>query len=902
MVRLSLALACLRGGDPAASAALFTAVLDRFDLVEAWTGLAAAAHQLGDTSRAVAALARALSRHVVPPSTYPLAAAIAAAAGLPGWCAIGPDGRLHADAPADLATDGAPIRARWTAAATRRPTGSSLAVTRGGVALLGSPIDLALLATVEGFVEPAANGLTGWAWHPRDPTRSPVLTATAPGWQRSVTAKQLVDGPALLSPLAQPRAFSLAAADLPASAVHVQANGRDLLGSPLDPGLERRSAAGLATRFQPVWADIVGPAPAIQPRRRAIDVVVPVYGGAAATLACLDSVLASLPPGSRLHVVDDAGPDPALAAALDKLHRARRIRLLRLPRNRGFPGAANAGIAAAAGRDVVLLNSDTLVPPGWLETLADALHSAPGIASACPLSNDATILSYPSPDGGNPMPSAGDTADLAALASQANGAATIDIPVAVGFCMAIRRDCLDAIGPLREDLFAQGYGEENDWSLRARHHGWRHVAVPGLFVAHAGGQSFGAARQQLLRRNGALLQRLHPGYDQLIADWIGQDPLRLARRRLDTLRWQRGSRPHSAVLVTHGGGGGVDRVIAQRCDALLGQGLRPIVLRPNGSDIVVGDGGTPNLRYRIPSELDALVKLLRAERPRHLELHHTLGLDPAIFGLAARLGVPQDVFVHDYAWFCPRLALVPEHTYCGEPPIATCEDCIADHGSNLEEDIAVPALVARSGAVLAAARSVLAPSRDVASRMRRHFPAVRAQVSAWDDDAAIAPPPPTRPVQRVCVVGGIGVEKGYEVLLGCVRDAAKRRLDLQFTVVGHTADDERLLDAGPVFITGTYRDAEVVGLIQQQGAQIGLLPSIWPETWCFTLGHIWRAGLRAAVFDLGAPAERVRATGWGAVLPLGLPPPALNDWLLRAGGPRPRPVETVSPKRPNPAN
>ena len=68
--------------------------------------------------------------------------------------------------------------------------------------------------------------------------------------------------------------------------------------------------------------------------------------------------------------------------------------------------------------------------------------------------------------------------------------------------------------------------------------------------------------------------------------------------------------------------------------------------------------------------------------------------------------------------------------------------------------------------------------------------------------------------------------------------------------------------------------------MRAQAAQLALLPSIWPETWCYTLGIAWQAGLRAAVFDLGALAERVRAGGAGWVLPLGLAPGAINQALL----------------------
>ena len=144
-----------------------------------------------------------------------------------------------------------------------------------------------------------------------------------------------------------------------------------------------------------------------------------------------------------------------------------RITVMRLPRNLGFPGAANAGIRASAGYDVVLLNSDTLVPPGWLDRLRQAAHSAPDIASATPLSNDATILSVPDAAGNNPLPKLAQTLAWDRLARDCNGAATAEIPTGVGFCQYLRRDALDQVGLLREDAFAQGYGEENDWCWRA---------------------------------------------------------------------------------------------------------------------------------------------------------------------------------------------------------------------------------------------------------------------------------------------------------------------------------------------------------------------------------------------------------------------------------------------------
>ena len=89
------------------------------------------------------------------------------------------------------------------------------------------------------------------------------------------------------------------------------------------------------------------------------------------------------------------------------------------------------------------------------------------------------------------------------------------------------------------------------------------------------------------------------------------------------------------------------------------------------------------------------------------------------------------------------------------------------------------------------------------------------------------------------------------------------------------------MQAGPVFMTGEYAEDEAVSLVQAQGAHVAFIPSVWPETWCFALSRAWQAGLPAAVFDLGAQAERMRATGRGWVLPLGLPHAGVNDALLR---------------------
>ena len=919
---LCLAGTCL-GQDDARAAELFALVSARHDVREAWIGLALARLRLNEIAAAEQALAAALGRFGIdrPAEITAIADEIARKNGRAGWCALGPDGELLLGpaSKAALTLDGQTISLRGRRLPPGWQQAKSLEVRRNGQELLGSPIDIAAIQRVEGCVWTNEDGIEGWAWHPHNPAAHPTLTLQpTEGPSFVITAEDLdapISGAAVL---AQPRRFQVPASALAGPVSVTDPNGRHLSGSPLDPHSEQRDAVAaalaVAARF-PAGAAAGTKRP---PRRKPADVVIPVHGGGAVTLACIASVLGTLPRTSRLVVVDDASPDPDLAQALDRLAAQRRIRLIRHADNRGFPASANAGLRACAGRDVVLLNSDTLVPPSppeqgqsWLERLQDAAYAAPGIGTVTPLSNNASILSYPRPDGANDMPSLAETLHLDRLAADANGGEIIDIPTAVGFCMYIRRDCLDAAGALREDVFAQGYGEENDFCMRARHLGWRHVAATGVFVAHLAGQSFGAARAHLLSRNAAVLDRLHPGYAALVARHAEADPLAGARRRIDLARWQRDGKTgrkarRSTLLITHFHGGGTERQLRVHTEAVRAAGQRPVVLRParladGFVAAMVGDGEAtdyPNLRFALPEELPDLVRLLAAERPTEAQLHHMLGHDYSVLRVIDRLAIPYDVHVHDYASFCPRVGLLgPDRRYCGEPEPRHCEACIADIGRKDGLDIPVAELRCVSAGILAAARRVIVPSQDTASRIRRHFPATAPIIAEHGDDSVIPRPPPPRPVVqadtgqpigRVAVIGAIGLEKGYEILLACARDAAWQDLPLEFTLIGHSIDDARLLATGRVFITGEYQSDEAVNLIRAQHASLALIPSIWPETWCFTLTEAWQAGLTTACFDIGAPAQRIRRSGHGIILPLGLSAAAINRALLARIGLAPK--------------
>jgi GT2 family glycosyltransferase len=630
-------------------------------------------------------------------------------------------------------------------------------------------------------------------------------------------------------------------------------------------------------------------APAAKPPRF-VDVIVPVYRGRDESLACLDTVLSTARRYARIIVVDDATDDPLLAAGLDELAAGGRIELLRNAENRGFVRSVNLGLALNPTHDAVILNSDTLVFGDWLRRLRKAAYCERRVGTVTPLSNSGSIASYPNRLGGAIDSATGEA--LQALAASTHSGKSIEIPVGVGFCLYVRRDCLRDVGGLDANVFGKGYGEETDYCLRARRRGWSHRLAADVFVYHAGGLSFGARRARLLERSQRLLNLRYPGYDAFIAGFLAQDPIHPLRRTLDERRLM-GLKGRLALMVTLALTGGVDRFVNERSRIFRRQGLIPLLLRP------VAPGHTrrcelwtevidlPNLRYDIPTSLDSLSTVLRSLPLELVEIQHFVHLDARVIDAVRALKVRYDVFVHDYAWICPRVTLIDESgRYCGEPGIAACQRCVKRNGTTLGETISVSALRARSGRWLREARRVVAPSSDTAKRLQQYFKGLDVEVrphSAPIERVVQTPRRSGHDVVRVALIGAIGGHKGYKILLECARNARLRALPMEFVVIGYTEDDAALLATGKVFITGRYSECEVNPLMEREKPDIVFSASVWPETWCYTLDHALHAGLPVVAFELGAIAERLRTVNGCVLLPLTLEPARINDLLLEVG-------------------
>ncbi len=633
-----------------------------------------------------------------------------------------------------------------------------------------------------------------------------------------------------------------------------------------------------------------------------VDVIVPVYRGREETLACIASVLASDDAiAHRVVVIDDCSPEPDLSDALRALAEAGCITYLRNEANLGFVRSANRGLALSAEADVVLLNSDTLVPTHFLDRLYRAAHAEAGIATATPLSNNATICSLPRPPGTQEPPYGLAASDIDALVGDANAGLVRDIPTAHGFCMFITRAALDDVGLFDAETFGAGYGEENDFSLRALQRGWRNVCAADVYVAHKGEVSFAEARQALVAANLKKVEARYPYYHDFVADFLRTDPLHDARNRVQKAVWARIGR--IVLFVTLSLEGGAVRHVEDMMARLAGEGFLVLALA-TGRDhdgrpmpVVRRWDSEEQLAYPQPAPIgEALADILDLA-PMLIHVQHLLDLPDGVGEFVRDCGIPYAVTLHDFFYGCPRVTLLDGGgLYCGIPAANKCTACVRQGGAHA---MLHPSLepFSRNGEVwrgkwgplLRDAHQVIAPSRDTAERYAALFPGLRVDVRPHFASPGAAAPEPVeaREGLRVAVPGAIGPQKGARQLVDLARHCGRWEDDVAFVVVGHTDRDPELEAYANVTLAGTYKPGEANAALRRAGCGVALFLSIFPETYSYTLSEALEAGMVPVAYDFGAIAERMRALGVGVLVPPHAPPQQVVAAIRRAATLRP---------------
>ncbi|MFQ5407378.1 MAG: glycosyltransferase family 2 protein [Anaerolineales bacterium] len=209
-----------------------------------------------------------------------------------------------------------------------------------------------------------------------------------------------------------------------------------------------------------------------------ISVVIPNWNGIVHLPSCLNALRAQTHPEFEVIVADNASDDGSQELVQREYPE---FQLLALDRNYGFTGACNAGIRAAQGEIVVLLNNDTEAAPDWLAQVAAAFERHPDVGSVA-----SKMLLF---DRRDTLHTAGDLygtdgipSNRGVWAKDTNQYTEGYVFSACGGAAAYRRAMLDEVGLLDEDFFFSC--EDVDLGWRAQLRGWRTVYAPAAIVYH----------------------------------------------------------------------------------------------------------------------------------------------------------------------------------------------------------------------------------------------------------------------------------------------------------------------------------------------------------------------------------------------------------------------------------
>ena len=337
--------------------------------------------------------------------------------------------------------------------------------------------------------------------------------------------------------------------------------------------------------------------------------------------------------------------------------------------------------------------------------------------------------------------------------------------------------------------------------------------------------------------------------------------------------------PGMWVMFDHAMGGGANHFRDLKLAQWRAAGHRVVLVTPVLTTMeyeATGVGADGGETQRFPD----LQMCLAALHPcAHVVINDLVSFDDPLlvvnWTLARRSeGSRVTYYLHDFHAACPSFTLTAsDHRHCGIPTLDVCSACLPANDApflGMLRSFDVPGWRATWARLLTEADELIAFSAASVRLLERAFPTLdltRVVVQAHSMDhlpQAVAPfTPDPGPVTTIGIVGSISAYKGAAIVKEMARLIERNRLPARLVVIG-TLDGAT---PSPVLrITGPYQRGDLAGLLAKEGIGVAFLPSVVPETFSYVTAELMHHRVPLAVFDLGAPAERVRDYPIGRVI------------------------------------
>lgn len=619
---------------------------------------------------------------------------------------------------------------------------------------------------------------------------------------------------------------------------------------------------------------------------RPCTVIIPVFNGGELVKLSIQSAMENLRQGDELLIIDDGTTcSDTLKILNDVQHPS--VNVHRNPSNIGFTKTVNKGISLSnKDHDVLILNSDAVLPAKALRKLQTIAYSGQRVATVTPVSNKAGAFSDTSRQFSPEVKIGSSDEFFKELYSKQKQTQlrVLESPTGNGYCLFVKRNALDSCGLLDEVAFPRGYGEENDLCQRFVSFGYVNLVTNVPYVYHKGTNSFDNEEKKSLELSGMeVLRGRYPLFEAQVRDFIATFD-----EKIITEPDQFSNDASRTILIFDSiGNGGVGRITEE----LVGRAsedsrLKPLVARTNLDSWTVVDpenpaeslmsvGGSAIFHFNVESSgnlafLDFVIKSIVTLDLEAVHFQHLSRVDTRVSSILEFFGVISTAYIHDFFPICPSQHLIESSgKYCG----GNCEVGFGQCSTSLLSNGTYPRL--RGEGVhewrgdkfnfLQRINFVAAPSKFSKNFLEKYAQLQSSELSievvspspdiVGTHDIKFSLPSEKKKKLRILIPGNLGKHKGSSKIASLYRTLRSEGADFEFVFAG--VIENELFGKGKNL--GPYKYSTAVQVFKESNCSVGLIASSVDETYCLTFDEMVQAGIPVVVWTGGAPLERAQS-------------------------------------------
>ena len=484
--------------------------------------------------------------------------------------------------------------------------------------------------------------------------------------------------------------------------------------------------------------------------KRDVDIIIPVYNALEDLKLCVESIKRNTNlKKHRLILINDKSSDEKVWSYMQSIE-TDNILIFNNEVNLGFSGNINRGIQIS-NRDVILLNSDTIVTQNWIEKIVNCAYSDPAIGTVTPLSNNATLCSVPEFCEENKLPKGYTIDKYAELIEKCSMKKYPHIPVAHGFCMYIKREVIDKVGLFDAETFGRGYGEENDFCHRAGQIGYIHVMCDDTYIYHSGTSSFQSEEKlRYIEAHDRIIYQRYQKQTTATRIYCNQNPNREIADNIKLYTELNNGRKNILyILHSDFKEGALDNVggvqlHVKDLTTTLKDTYNVFVMARSGNILnltaYVGKkkfefyfqiGNVPDYPIIRNRDFNKLYNtILSTFNINMVHVHHVTGLSFEIFYVAQELNIPVITTIHDYYYICPNVKLLNsvDSCCCGKDNIEMCKACLRKRLDISETTHFIENWRVECKKALEMSQLLITPSENAKTNMLRYYPELEDKI------------------------------------------------------------------------------------------------------------------------------------------------------------------------------